>query len=295
VSLISPTNADSPSLFKWDNSFSWAYSGDFTDSIKESVKARGGNVEGDFRFSLSWAEGDSGDNSDLDAHCKMPNGSHIYYQSRKDYSSGGSLDVDITNPRNQNNKDIVENITWADKRKMPVGDYQLIVHNYALRGSQNGFSAEVEFGGVIHSFEYDKPLRNNDYLVVAVVHFNGDNFSIKKSIPSTKKSKEIWGIKTMQFVPVTSFMFSPNYWNTEIGNKHWLFFLEGCVNPNTPRGFFNEYLKNELTEHKRVFEALGSKMKVQHTENQMSGLGFSNTMKNTITVKINSKPLNIKF
>lgn len=295
VSLISPINPDSPSLFKWDNPFSWAYSGDFTDSIKESVKARGGNVDGDLRFSLSWAEGQRSDNSDLDAHCKLPNGGHIYYSSKNDYSSGGQLDVDITNPNNQSNSDIVENITWSNKSKMPTGDYRFLVHNYALRGSQNGFSAEIEFDGVIHSFEYDNPLRNDEYVEVATVNYDGNIFTIKKSLPSTKASKEVWGIKTMQFVPVTTFMFSPNHWNNEVGNKHWLFFLEGCINPDTPRGFFNEYLKNELTEHKRVFEALGSKMKVAHTENQLSGLGFSNTMKNTITLKIDSKPVNIKF
>lgn len=296
VSLIAPTDPDSPSLFKWDNTFSWAYSGDFTDSIKESVKARGGKVDGDLRFSLSWAENQRTDNSDLDAHCRLPDGGHIYFSAQHDYNSGGHLDVDIIEPNSQNNNDIVENITWANKSKMPKGDYKFLVHNYSLRGSQKGFSAEIEFEGQIHSFEYDTPLRDGEYVEVAIVNFDGSSFKLKKSLPSTKASKEVWGLKTMQFVPVTTFMYSPNHWDgNSIGNKHWLFFLEGCINPDNPRGFFNEYLKNELTEHKRVFEALGSKMKVEHSESQMSGVGFSNTMKNTVTVKINSKPINIKF
>ncbi len=296
VSLIAPKSADSPSLFKWDNGFSWAYTGNVTDSIKESVKARGGNVEGALRFSLSWAEGDRSDNSDLDAHCILPNRMHIHYRHKNDRGSGGMLDVDITNPNHQKNKDIVENIVWSKRNKMPKGDYRFFVNNYSLRGTQKGFTAEIEFDGKVYTFEYDKPMRNGENVDVAIVHFDGKKFSIKKSLPSNESSKQIWGLKTMQFVPVSTFMYSPNHWDEQgVGNRHYFFFLENCVNPDTLRGFFNEYLRNDLDKHKRVFEALGNKMQVAHSDNQLSGLGFSSTLKNTVTLKIDSKPVNIKF
>ena len=296
VSLITAKNEDSKSMFKWGNNFSWSYNGDFTDSIKESVKKRGGKVDGDLRFSLSWAEGNSDDNSDLDAHCILPNGSQIYYSNSHDMNSGGSLDVDIQQPRSKRNKDIVENITWPSRNKMPKGNYKFFVRNYALRGQQKGFTAELEYDGKIHTFTYDKPLRNGEDVQVVTVNFDGANFTIKKSLPSTQASKQVWGVSTMKYVPVSAFMFSPNFWSNKTeGNRHYFFMLQGCVNEGTPRGFFNEYLKNDLIEHKRVFEALGAKMKVEHTENQLSGLGFSSTMQNSVVVKINSKPVKINF
>lgn len=72
-------------------------------------------------------------------------------------------------------------------------------------------------------------------------------------------------------------MFSPNYWDEqkEIGNKHYFFILEGCKNQTQPRGFFNEFLNEKLMKQKRVFEALGSRMRVEPSDNQLSGLGFS--------------------
>jgi hypothetical protein len=56
-----------------------------------------------------------------------------------------------------------------------------------------------------------------------------------------------------------------------------------------PRGFFNEFLRGDLDKHKRVFEALGSKMRVPASNVQLSGLGFSSTQSNSVVIRVEGK------
>ena len=288
VSLIAPVNADAPSMFKWDNAFSWAYAGNITDSnVKQNVKNAGGCVDGVLRFSIQWNDLEEYSRNDLDAHCIEPQLNHIYWGNKVE-RDGGTLDIDITNP--QINTPAVENITWPDKRKMRPGKYRFYVHQYKNRGGRDGFRAEIEFDGQIFKFDYRKELRQDERVDVAeVVLYEDRRFSIKTLLPTETAGREIWGIRTMDYVPVSTVMFSPNYWDeqTGIGHRHVFFMLKGCKNPEEPNGFYNEFLKQDLMEHKRVFEALGWKMKVAYVDDQLSGIGFSTTKRGNVVLKVN--------
>lgn len=288
VSLIAPQNKDSKSMFKWGNNFGWAYSGNLTDSdMKERVKAAGGSVTGDLRFSIQWNE-DGKDNCDLDAHCKEADGFEIYYGSAKKPSfsrTKGQLDVDIIDPCG---RVAVENITWATRDTMKDGVYKFFVNQYS--GSvKNGFRAEIEFDGQIYSFDYPHSMRSGENVMVAEVTLKDGQFTIKELLPSNVSSKEIWGVKTNEFIPVSVICHSPNYWSNvenKVGHRHVFFMLKGCINDENPSGMFNEFLVQELYEHRKVMEALGSKMRVADTDDQLSGVGFATDKRAEVVVKV---------
>lgn len=304
VSLIAPEVADAKTMFKWNNGMSWAYTGNITDSdIKENVKAAGGSVTGIVRFSIQWNDKDGKDNSDLDAHCIEPKGGEHIYFGHKKARSGGELDIDITQPVDQckaSNGVAVENITYPSKADMIPGTYKFFVNQFAYRGSQ-GFKAEIEVNGEIHSYEYNAPVRGNVDVAEVILDQSG-NFKVVDKLPGkcATISKDVWGIKTLQFTPVSVVCYSPNYWDEQkgIGHQHLFFMLKDCINPEEPNGYYNEFLKPELEQHRRVFEALGAKAHVKDVDDQLSGVGFSLTKRNDLIIKVKGateRVLKVKF
>lgn len=282
VSLIAPKHPMQTPLFKWQNEFSWAYVGDVTDSIKERVKKAGGNVTGDVCCRLAWYNRD-----DLDFHMREQN-YEIYFANRRNLSpNGGTLDVDMN--ISGETREPVENIFYKSRHQMSPGTYILFVHQYRKRENEDvGFDVEIDILGDIHKFSYTKPVRQGERIEVARIHYREGKFTVVSTLSSSSVSQERWGIKTGEFHNVSILMNSPNHWEhaEKIGNKHYFFMLENCKNDEPTRGFYNEFLRNDLTEHRKVLEIVGGKMKVEQSDFQLSGLGFSDTKRDEITVRV---------
>lgn len=286
VSLTAPQDPDAKSMFKWDSAYSWAYVGDVADSIKARVKMAGGDVNGVLRCSLAWFNGD-----DLDIHINEPNGDYISYRRPTNRSSSAHLDVDMNAGGRTNETDPVENITWTDESLMQEGEYSLSVHQFAKRNSSKpGFEIEIEYNGEIFSYAYDQYVKQNETINVTKFNFSRkDGIKIVESLKSKVISKEVWNLSTMNFHDVTMLMHSPNHWDDKgVGNRHYFFMLQGCENPEASRGFFNEFLSDELTPHRKVLEALGAKMMAYPDPNQLSGVGFASTRRNEVVCRIHS-------
>lgn len=277
VALTAPVNENTGKLFKWGNDFAWSYVGNITDSIKERVKQAGGNVtNAALRVSLAWFNHD-----DLDLHCVSPDGYHHYFATR---GWGCALDVDM-NAGGGQTRTPVENISFTSLKD---GNYKFWVNQYSQRESDNvGFEIEVEFGGKLYNFQYPKRLciREDVAFNIEVV---GPKLEMSMgNLEGGAVSQEVWGVPTEQLVKVDTVMYSPNFWDEqEVGNKHWFFMLEGCKSPDPVRGMYNEFLRGELEAHRKTFEVLGERTKCEVVEEQLCGVGFSSTQRNSIEVVV---------
>ncbi len=297
MSLVAPQE-EAINIFKWNNAFSWSYNGDIADSdIKKRVKNAGGDVTGDLRISLSWFNKD-----DLDIHLQEPaGGEHISFSNLRSDVSGCTLDVDMNVSAPV--RDAVENLTWPEESRILKGRHIVSVNNYTSRESIDvGFVIEVEFNGDITTFRYDKKVKGGSTVSIIDFEVKNGEIDIRKMGNDVKvgsPSQDVWGVKTGEFRKASMVMFSPNHWDGEnTGNRHHFFILDGCKNPDRTRGIYNEFLRNDLTEYRKVFELLADKMKCEQSDEQLSGLGFSSTKRDELICKVGgnfNRMLKIKF
>lgn len=280
VGLITAVHPESKGLFTWNNNFSWSYTGGITDAIKERVKAAGGSVEGDLRISLSWNNYD-----DLDLHLLNDRGMHCYFRNTK--TGGAHLDVD-ENAGYGKTRTPVENIIVKDFNSFSEGNYIILVHPYSIREKKDeGFTLQIEVAGET----YDVTVGDNTKeFKIEFTYTKKEGVKFLTKIQSSVASKQKWGLNTNQFVNVNNILLSPNYWGQNHGNKHFILSLDGCEPDEELRPFFNEFLTPEIITNKRMFEVLGSKIKVENTAGKkVAGLGFSETIKNSFIVRVEGK------
>lgn len=289
VSITAPVHSDVQPLFKWGNNFAWSYKGNITDSIKEKVKAAGGNTSAKLRFSLAWFNYD-----DLDIHVKAPGQDLIYYDAKQ-----GCLDVDM-NAGCGRTREPVENVSFKTPRK---GKYSVYVNQFSKRETKDvGFVIQTESNGVITEYIYNKTVTGTVHVGNFNVDENGNiiRIDLNEDMKNQSIAKTEWGVTAEQFTKVNTLMTSPNHWEgNQVGAKHWFFILDNCINDEATRGIYNEFLKPELDKHRKVFEVLGNKTMCQPTADQLSGVGFSAARNDSVIVRVAGTKLrklyNIKF
>lgn len=277
MSITAPQHKDAGNLFKWDNNFAWSYNGNIADSITEKVKNAGGNVNAKVRVSLAWHNHD-----DLDLWAETPSRERISFSNRR-----GILDVDM-NAGGGQTREPVENLAWT---VLQDGKYIIGVNQYMQRETKDvGFSIQLAYSAGVFNWSFPGVQKGN----TPVLEFTVKDGELVSYIAAPQmigglNSQDAWGLQTEKFVRVQTVMHSPNYWDDNaIGNKHWFFILEGCNNPDPTRGIYNEFLSSKLEEHRKVFELVGAKTMCQPTADQLSGIGFSSTKKDSVTVAVTS-------
>lgn len=294
VTLVTAQHPGVPLLFKWHNPVSWAYSGDITDAIRARVKKAGGIVDAHLRVSLSWFNKD-----DLDLHVHQPDGQHIYFNNKR-ARGGGELDIDANASASGLMAEPVENIYWLTQQHALEGRYRVVVRNYNKRqDSDQGHSVQIECDGELYTLELLNNPAHTGYGQEIIFDYSDSQGVVfpDRQFSSRLNSTTMWGVKSNTFVPVTGVLPSPNHWHDEqIGHKHYFFLLKDCVSDEAVRGFFNEYLRGDLEPHRKVFEILGAKQRVAPDPEQVSGLGFSETQRQHVIVRLDqSRPLRVMF
>lgn len=297
MSLIAPKYKEAPLLFNWQNGISWSYKDNVADSIKAKVTKAGGKTDGELRFSLEWFNYD-----DLDIHVIEPSGHKIYYSQKRSDNGNGCLDIDM-NAGGRATREPVENIIFSNRSKMQEGNYKVIVHQYDKRESTAvGFNLDIECQGQLLTFGQKTAVPDKTRVLVAEIKYSkarGMELVMGKETAANVTSIPMWNLSSNKFYRVAMVMDSPNHWGSKpTGNKHTFFILDKARNEDKPRGLFNEFLTPELHKNRKVFEILGSKLKVEDSDQQLSGLGFSSTQRNEVICKVTGKftrTIRVKF
>ena len=155
-----------------------------------------------------------------------------------------------------------------------------------------GFTVEVESDGILAQYSFDKNVDSRDFLKIEIENGTIAKITPAKGVHESRNGVDVWNVKTGTFVDVTSVMRSPNFWDGEVGNEHFFFMLAECKVSERVHGFFNEILRPELAEHRKVFEHLADTYKCEQqvdVEDQLSGIGFSTTKSAKATFLVTSE------
>jgi len=276
-------------MFKYGNNYSFTVNGKNAgeSQIKQAVKERGGNVEAVVAIRLHFPD----TREDYDLYVEEPNRNIIYYgNKRQKHNSTGMLDLDAQGGDGHFEPERrVENCTWTDLKKMPIGNYKIMVNSHPKNRVNTTFYMDIELNGELTQLKLKtlgliKP-------IVAIFKWNGFEFSLKVSecmelLESKTMSKKIWNLDSLKFHKVTCICLSPDHWNTNIGTLHHLFALKGAYNDQPIPTFHIDNLIPELLPNRKAIQSLMDILVVKPEGEQFAGVCFNDTYTRTIIVRV---------
>ncbi len=161
------------------------------------------------------------------------------------------------------------------------------IYNWAYRQSGGRGKAEIAIGNELYQYIYPAT-SNKEWVDIATVTLKNGKFTIEHHIPEVGDTeKEIYGLTSKNFHKVNLVCLSPNHWGgNSVGNKHYFFMLDKCVSPEPVVGFHTENLIPKLATHRKVIEVLSMTNTIKSTKNQLSGLGFNATVKDSVILRL---------
>lgn len=284
MALITASDETSENILQWNNTFSWYYHGGIDGEIKKRVEQAGGKYENnEIRCSLIWEN-----YTDLDLHCYTPRDRHIFFGDKR--FDNGWLDVDMNAGSGRTLKP-VENIRFESGAL--EGRYKFKVHNYSDRNNgDNPYKVELEINGQVYTCEGNAN-RNYDEVAFEFDYIKGQAPRMIRGGANSVSTSSNWNLSN-EFVKVNAITTSPNVWGdnkvTRAG-EHIFFLLDGCkdLSEGKGRGFFNEMLKSEFREIRKVLESYTASTPIENIEDATAcGLGFNKDSEWNLTLKVTS-------
>ena len=204
MSLTAPVHPEPKQLFRWSNDFAWSYGGNVADSIAERVKKAGGKVEG---ATCAYRCRGSTTTTSICTFIEPPGRGlggmrdHIFF--------GNKCGVNRRHARRRHERRQWHDARARRKRRLDGQDaergLQVVVNNYAKREAIDvGFVIEVECGGKLSHFSYNKAVRDKQDIHVVTLHMSGgvlERFETgDPTITTSNISQTRWGISTEQYV-----------------------------------------------------------------------------------------------
>lgn len=310
-SLTGPGSPEPKQIFSHGNNYSLAFKGGTADYVSANVTAKGGDISTYFRVSLGWGKNGINLATDYDLHVWIGypftddsrvamKESDVYFRNPSLIRGFDVLDIDANRAGSKDEGIPVENMRFREQELELLKGKTLTFGVHAWMKSTNlpdPYDVLVAIGGKKFMVNCPSGNKHKDARLICSVRVNEDgtvtepewiNEDLKVVDPEQAMSSGSWGLPASSFTPVSMLLKSPTHWDNEQGkgNLIWMFALPVCKATDELTSIFNEQLHPDLYPLRRGIQLLAETHKVPVADAQVSGIGFSSTLRELAVVEV---------